>query len=168
MWVRCLIQNLPLRFFIPLAQRQHRRWVVLSHRAILANAEALKTERRLTDSSVHYCILPLYHINAFSFSFLRNLAARSQLVLSNRFRAQHFWETVVAESCQTCNGVPEVVSQLITKADPNPHRLHQARRCMRYFVSAASTLSRDWYTWGKYRDFHRTKIIDLKTGVDIV
>lgn len=118
--------------------------VVLSHRAILANAEALKAAHRLTESSVHYCVLPLYHVNAFGFSFLTNLAARSQLVLSNRFQAQNFWETLVAESCQTCNVVPEVISQLITKTDPNPQQLRQARHTMRYFVSAASALSRDW------------------------
>ena len=117
--------------------------VVLSHRAILANAAALQTAHQLNRQSIHYCILPLYHVNAFGFSFLTVLAARSQLVLSHRFQPDHFWRILVAESCQTCNVVPEVVSQLIAKSMPDPALLQQARQTIRYFVSAASTLSRD-------------------------
>lgn len=117
--------------------------VMLSHRAIIANLQALKCAHHLNADSIHYCVLPLYHVNAFGFSFLTTLWSRSQLILSDRFRTDNFWQILAAESCQTCNVVPEIVAQLIDKTALSKDLEESLRLSVKYFVSAASALSQD-------------------------
>ncbi len=135
--------DLPAAIFYTSGTTGTPKGVVLSHSAILANLKALKCAHRFGPDSIHYCVLPLYHVNAFGFSFLTTLLANAQVVLSDRFRSDCFWKIILDEKCQTSSLVPEVVSQLVARTTLSWADQELLSEQAKYFVSAASALSRD-------------------------
>lgn len=119
--------------------------VMLSHRALLANMRSLILTHAIKPDHIHLCILPLYHVNAFAFSFLTNLLARSRLALADRFQPELFWDLVHKTQCHTANVVPEVVKRLSQETEIKTEHIADIQKSVHYFVSAASALTRQAY-----------------------
>ncbi|MBP7063623.1 AMP-binding protein [Ferrovibrio sp.] len=65
--------------------------VLWSHANALWAARVSASHEGLLPSDVHHCVLPLFHTNALSYSWLACLWAGATMVLQPRFSASRFW-----------------------------------------------------------------------------
>ncbi len=97
--------------------------------------------RRLGDDvgGTHMCVLPVFHVNAFGFSFISTLYAGTRLVLNRRLHPPSYWEIVRREEVNVCNIAPSVMRVLCA--------FHRGPRLqlpsVRYATSSAGPLSID-------------------------
>ncbi len=108
--------------------------VLLSHEALLLNAEALQWALNLTPGHVHLCVLPLFHANAWGFSMIATFLNRGHLVLCDTFPLLSFWEIVTEEKANVVSLVPTLLKALCRRGPVKPPS-H-----LRYVVSAAAPL----------------------------
>lgn len=119
----------------------------------MVNAEALRRVHSLTPSTVTLCVLPLYHANAFGFSFVTTLYAGSRLVLSGQF-PQNISHIINDEKIEIVSLVPELIKlslHMSLRKDTLPS--------LRYIMSAAAPLTVDLA-----RTFHDRTGIRIQQG----
>ena len=104
--------------------------VVLTHRGYRLNAEAFSAHVGLRADDVLLCVLPLAHLNAQRSSILPAMVCRAHVVLTERFSASGFWDTVRAHGVTFFSILPTVGS-LLLRQPPGPlDRAHGARLCV--------------------------------------
>jgi long-chain acyl-CoA synthetase len=115
--------------------------VLLTQGNWLINAEALRRLHRMESESVHMCVLPLFHVNAFGFSFVATLIASARLILNRTFYGPSFWTIAGQERVQVASVAPAIVRILVEQR----HAPITARDLpdFRYLVSAAAALPGD-------------------------
>ncbi len=114
--------------------------VVQEHGAWLVNTRALVMLHQMGPAHVHMAILPLFHVNAFGFSFLGTLMAGARLVLTRQIHAPSFWKIVRQEDVAVVSVAPPALKLLL---DFRRSREPVQPGGLRYVVSAASALSQD-------------------------
>ncbi|WP_158965413.1 class I adenylate-forming enzyme family protein [Chachezhania sediminis] len=72
----------------------------------------------LTPSDVHHCVMPLYHANGLSYSWLSTLWAGGTLLLQPRFSASRFWDVAV-RNCATLSSLTPYYYKAL-RAHPRP------------------------------------------------
>lgn len=92
--------------------------VMLSQRALAANAHAISAEHALRASDRVLAVLPLYHINAFAVTMLAPLAHGGSLAMPPKFSAGRFWEQATQTQCSWINVVPTMISYLLEGPKP--------------------------------------------------
>lgn len=73
--------------------------VLWTHANALWAARTSATHEALRAYDVHHCVLPLFHTNALSYSWLACLWAGATLVLQPRFSSSRFWDTALRHRC---------------------------------------------------------------------
>lgn len=73
--------------------------VLWTHANALWAARVSANHEGLRPSDVHHCVLPLFHTNALSYSWLASLWAGSTLVLQPRFSSSRFWDIAWRHRC---------------------------------------------------------------------
>jgi long-chain acyl-CoA synthetase len=111
--------------------------VCLSHSNLLTNARGLYKIHNLAENTVHLCVLPLFHANAFGFSLIASIFAGSHVVLCNGLPGYAVWSIIASEKVNIVSVVPQILQMLGARP---PARRPGA--WLRYFVSAAAPLSR--------------------------
>lgn len=115
--------------------------VALDQGNLLANAEGVRRMHRIGPAHVHMCILPLFHVNAFNFSFVGTLYCGARLILCRNFYLPAFWRIVADERVQVVSAVPLALRTLLN--DPRAPKRSAVPRDLAYFTSAAAPLSAD-------------------------
>jgi long-chain acyl-CoA synthetase len=111
--------------------------VCLSHGNLLTNARGLYKIHSLSENSVHLCMLPLFHANAFGFSLVTSIFAGSHVVLCNGLPGYSVWSIIASEKVNIVSVVPQIL-QILSARPP----ARGPGEWLRYFVSAAAPLSR--------------------------
>ena len=114
--------------------------VRLTQGNLLINAEAKKRIHGMDESSVHMCVLPLFHVNAFCFSFVTTLYCRCRLVLNRGFYLPDFWRIIENEKVQVVSVVPAIIRMLCD--DRRKIEAGGMPSTLKYFISAAAPLSK--------------------------
>ncbi len=103
---------------------------VLTHRGYMLNAEAFAEHVGLTPDDILLCVLPLAHLNAQRSSILPAAVRRARVVLTERFSASTFWETVRAHGVTFFSILPTVASILLQQPPGPLDRIHRVRMCV--------------------------------------
>lgn len=111
--------------------------VLLSYSHLLANAKSVKEHHSLTKETVLMSILPLFHVNAFNFSFFASFVFKFKLILNRNFYQPDFWNIVKEESVTLVSAVPKIITLLAQ----DRRKLEVKSETLRYFISAAAPLS---------------------------
>lgn len=114
--------------------------VCLTQGNLLANLEATRRVHSMDAGSVHMAVLPLFHVNAFCFSFLTTLYCGARLVLNRSFYPAEFWNIVHREAVQVVSVVPTIIQMLID--DRRNLHAKDVPGNLAYMVTAAAPLSR--------------------------
>ncbi|WP_027160369.1 class I adenylate-forming enzyme family protein [Methylobacter luteus] len=109
--------------------------VTLSHYNLLSNAEGLKRSHHLEPGHVHGCVLPLYHSNAFGFSMVTSMYARSHVVLFTDSIGPGLWAGLQDMKVNVVSLVPNII-HLLAKRKPSS----RISETLKYVVSAAAPL----------------------------
>jgi long-chain acyl-CoA synthetase len=108
--------------------------------SLLTNLEATVRAGELASTQTLMSCLPLYHVNAFNFSFMLPLYLGCRIVYQNRFHQLGFWEIVRREKVEVISLVPTIARLLVKEK-----RTESTGR-LRYVISAASALPRETLT----------------------
>lgn len=108
-----------------------------SFNALLVNSIATQRVHQLNKNSKHFCVLPLFHVNAFSFSFFTSLIVGNSLILNKRFVQATFWDCVNRTSPTVISLIPPIIKAL--NEDP---RVIDPPSTLKYVVSAATNLGK--------------------------
>lgn len=73
--------------------------VLWTHANALWAGRVSATHEALTSKDVHHCVMPLFHTNALSYSFLATFWAGATFVLQPKFSASRFWDTALRNRC---------------------------------------------------------------------
>ncbi|WP_430396379.1 AMP-binding protein [Ferrovibrio sp.] len=73
--------------------------VLWTHANALWAARVSASHEALLPSDVHHCVLPLFHTNALSYSWLASFWAGATLVLQPRFSSSRFWAVALKNRC---------------------------------------------------------------------
>lgn len=73
--------------------------VLWTHANALWAARISATHEGLRPYDVHHCVLPLFHTNALSYSWLACLWAGATLILQPRFSSSRFWDIALRHRC---------------------------------------------------------------------
>lgn len=111
--------------------------IVQSFPSLLANTIATIKVHQLTSESIHFCILPVFHVNAFSFSFFTSLMNMNEVILNKNFSQLHFWKVVNETKPNIVSAIPPVL-RVLTE-DPRNATVPDS---LKYFTSAASFLGK--------------------------
>lgn len=111
--------------------------IVQSFHSLIVNSIATAKMHSLEKKTKHMCVLPLFHVNAFSFSFFTSLFNGSQLILNRNFSQAHFFQVANETSPQIISVIPPMI-RLLTE-DPREFFFPKS---LGYFVCAASHLSK--------------------------
>ncbi|MCU1504797.1 MAG: ATP-dependent acyl-CoA ligase [Ilumatobacteraceae bacterium] len=95
--------------------------VVLTHANALWGAKVNAGHEALTPDDVHLIHLPLFHINALSYSMLATLWVGGTAVLVPRFSTSRFWDVAVRNGCTWAGMIPFCVRALADREVPE-HR----------------------------------------------
>ena len=107
--------------------------VVWTHANALWGARVTAEMLHLTQDDVTVAFLPLFHINALTFSMLGTLWSGGTLVLQPRFSASRYWDVVVRNGCTWSSSIPFMLLALVEHPVPTDHRL-------RFFGLGASSV----------------------------
>ena len=107
----------------------------------LINAEAARRLHAMDDGHVHMCVLPIFHVNGFGFSFVGTLYSGSLLILNRQLNPLVYWQIVEAEKVTLLSGVPSVLQTLCSfrRNRSQPMKLEHVR----YATCGAAPLSQD-------------------------
>ena len=98
--------------------------VVWTHANALWAARVSATHEGLTSADVHHCVMPLYHTNALSYSWLATLWAGGTFVLQPRFSASRFWDVALRNRCSWSSIVAFCYNALAKDEIPAHHFRH--------------------------------------------
>lgn len=73
--------------------------VLWTHANALWAARTSATHEALRPEDIHHCVLPLFHTNALSYSWLACLWAGATFVLQPRFSSSRFWDVALRNRC---------------------------------------------------------------------
>ncbi len=110
--------------------------VVLSHRNLAVNAEALVRLHRLNERRVHLCVLPLFHGNAFGLSMVTSLYAGVSLVMADEFSGPGIWAIVRRHRVDIVSLTPSLLRALSLRAVER-----SSIPTLAYAISAAAPLT---------------------------
>jgi len=96
--------------------------VVLTHANALWGARMGAVNQGLSADDVHLVHLPLFHINALSYSTLATLWAGGSIVLVPRFSASRFWDVSIRRGATWASMIPFCVNALASFEVPDDHR----------------------------------------------
>jgi crotonobetaine/carnitine-CoA ligase len=96
--------------------------VVLTHANALWGAKVNAAHESLTSDDVHLIHLPLFHINALSYSTLSTLWVGASAALVPRFSASRFWDVSLRNGCTWASMIPFTVRALAMRDIPSDHR----------------------------------------------
>lgn len=113
--------------------------VCLSRDNWLHNSRALIRHHKLNKKTILATPLPLFHCNAHGLAMFSTYFSKSKLILFDR-ATNKFLDIIKKEKVNIVSLVPTILQKLINK-NPNwkPHRQ------LKYFLTAASPLSRDLF-----------------------
>ncbi len=98
--------------------------VLWTHANALWAGRVSATHEGLTAADVHHCVMPLYHTNALSYSWLATFWAGGTFVLQPRFSASRFWDTALRNRC-TWSSIVAFCYNALAKAEiPEHHFRH--------------------------------------------
>src|ERR1041384_2179825 len=86
--------------------------VLLTHGNLLSNAQQIAEWLRLTADDRSLIVMPLFHVNALMTTTMAALWAGASIVLTPRFSASRFWETVVRFGVTYFGSVATMLSML--------------------------------------------------------
>lgn len=112
-----------------------------SFESLLINSIATVKAHSITSATTHFCVLPLFHVNAFSFSFVTSLLAGNTLILNKGFHFPRFWETVSGTKSEIVSAIPPILRLLAEDL-----RQPEIPIALRYIVTAATHLSKKTLT----------------------
>jgi long-chain acyl-CoA synthetase len=131
--------------------------VLLTQGNILINAEAVMRMHNMGSSSVHMCVLPLFHVNAFNFSFIATLYCSSRLILNSSFSIPYFWDIVQDEKADTVSLVPSMIKFLSIDKRYIKKRFNLDR--LKYIVCASAPLKP-----GVTKEFYKKTAVRVLQG----
>ncbi len=105
--------------------------------SLLANLEATKRIGNLSEKDVLFSCLPVFHVNAFNFSFLLPLYLRTKVVFSSEYPLT-FWKIMKEENVSVASLAPPVIR--LINADT---RIQSAPESLRYFITASSPIYKE-------------------------
>jgi acyl-CoA synthetase (AMP-forming)/AMP-acid ligase II len=111
---------------------------LLREEGLLANAEALIHLHDLKPGRRVLTPLPVFRMNCFSFSFLANLLAGGELILTEHFDLGQFLKILEIESVHIASVAPHILVQLEQRKEHLP-----PNSALDYFLTAAAPLSPD-------------------------
>src|ERR1041384_2076148 len=85
---------------------------LLTHGNLLSNAQQIAEWLRLTADDRSLIVMPLFHVNALMTTTMAALWAGASIVLTPRFSASRFWETVVRFGVTYFGSVATMLSML--------------------------------------------------------
>ncbi len=132
-----LKQEQPLVIFSSSGTTGRSKGIAQNFHALLANSIATIKAHSIDPNTRHFCILPVFHVNAFSFSFLTSLVAGNTVILNYRFFLPRFWETVNKTRPHIVSAIPPIIRLL--EEDP---RKTEIPKSLKYFVTAATHLGK--------------------------
>lgn len=97
--------------------------VVYTHGNVLWAARINATQEALRPDDVHHVVLPLFHTNALSYSFLPTLWAGGTVVLQPRFSVSRYWEVALRHRTTWASLVPFCFRALQSAPIPPAHSL---------------------------------------------
>lgn len=95
--------------------------VVLTHANALWGGKINATHEGLSSSDVHFVHLPLFHINALSYSMLATMWAGGAMVLVPRFSVSRFWDVATRNHCTWAGMIPFSIRTLASREVPPQH-----------------------------------------------
>ena len=116
--------------------------VMLSQRALLANAKTIGRLYGLGPEDRTYCVLPLYHMNAIMITGLVPLLAGAHSVISKPFshtNAKLYWDHDAKWNITVCSLAPSLISMLLRL---HPAGTGQASLSVRFCFCGAAPLPR--------------------------
>ena len=91
--------------------------VVLDQSNLLADAQSIAEWHHFGSSDRALCVLPLHHVNGITVTLMTPLYSGGSIVLTRRFHAQTFWQTLANEACTWVSVVPTVLAFLTERGD---------------------------------------------------
>ena len=121
---------------------------LLTHRNLIAAAEAVAGWHGLTPADRCLSSLPLYHINGQVIATVTPFVSGGSLIAPHRFSVTHWWEHAARYEATWINMVPTIIAYLLNAAEP-----HRAYRfpSVRFGRSASAPLPPE-----QHRAFERT------------
>lgn len=104
----------------------------------LINAEASRRLHAMDDGHVQMCVLPVFHVNGFGYSFIGCLYAGARLVLNRTLYPLGYWRIVRDEQVTHLSCVPSVLD-VLTRSLRRP--LKDPPPSVKYATSGAAPLS---------------------------
>ncbi|MGA9120841.1 MAG: class I adenylate-forming enzyme family protein [Bacteroidota bacterium] len=87
--------------------------VILSHRNLLADAQAIAEWHQVSESETMMCVLPLHHVNGIVVTVITPLYGGSTIVLNQKFHPDRFFERISAERVAIVSVVPTILQFLL-------------------------------------------------------
>ena len=111
--------------------------VTLKFSSLLANLEATKRISGLNSGDTLFSCLPVFHVNAFNFSFLLPLYLGTKSVFSSEYPLT-IWKILNEEKVNVASLTPPVIR--LINADS---RTHTAPESLRFFITASSPIYKE-------------------------
>lgn len=91
----------------------HPKGVALTHSQIISNLKATQEHLSLDRNRTHLCVMPLFHVNAFNFSFLGSLLAGNDLIVCEEFNPIKYLKLVEEYPVKVLSLSPSIVKMLL-------------------------------------------------------
>ncbi|MES2528010.1 MAG: class I adenylate-forming enzyme family protein [Bdellovibrionota bacterium] len=127
----------PASLFFTSGTTGNSKGVTQNFSSLLANLEATKRIAGLTTGDTFFSCLPVFHVNAFNFSFLLPLYLETKIVFSSEYPLT-FWKILNDEKVSVASLTPPVIR--LINADS---RNHAAPESLRFFISASSPIYKE-------------------------
>jgi len=127
--------------------------VLLSHKNVLTDVEAVVKALRLEKQQTVLVFLPLFHVNAMLTSIF-SMAMGYRMVLRKTFSASEFWQVVDQYKVNFWSAVPAVYQILLS----DPGRQKYDLRSLRFGVCGAAPLSPE--TFNKFQETFNIPIVE--------
>lgn len=112
--------------------------VVLEQANLLADAHSIADWHRFGPEDRALCVLPIHHVNGIVVTLMTPLVSGGSMVLSSRFRAHSFWQTLADEHCTWASVVPTALA-FLCECDEDLSALDLSR--LRHLICGAGPLS---------------------------
>lgn len=98
--------------------------VVYNHQGIILASEAFAVRMALQPAERLLCVLPLFHVNAFFYSFVGALTVGGCTVLGGRFSASRFWDIAVESGATQVNLISSIGMILVARPESEFNSAH--------------------------------------------
>ncbi len=116
----------------------HPKEVGFTHRQIYLGGMQIVESQKLTTADRVYIYMPFFHINAQIVCLWSTCLAGGSMVISRKFSASHYWQTLAETHATWASIVPAVVNMLLNTKLPDFSLNH-----LKYLRSASSPLPRE-------------------------